>query len=125
MNNKIIIDLDDTLTFNSSSSDYSRKSPRKNVIKKLFEFRDLGYEIVVYTARNQKTYNGSIGKITKNTVPIILDWLKAHNVPFDELIVGKPWCGPNGFIVDDRAIRPDEFINLSQAGIETLLKNEK
>jgi capsule biosynthesis phosphatase len=95
------------------------------VIKKLFEFRDLGYEIVVYTARNQKTYNGSIGKITKNTVPIILDWLKAHNVPFDELIVGKPWCGPNGFIVDDRAIRPDEFINLSQAGIETLLKNEK
>ena len=50
-----------------------------------------------------------ISKKLRNTLPIIKDWLLANNVPYDEIIIGKPWCGMNGFYVDDRAIGPSEF----------------
>jgi capsule biosynthesis phosphatase len=69
-----------------------------------------------------RTYDNSIGKINIHTLPIILDWLKCHDVPFDELYVGKPWCGTEGFYVDDRAIRPSEFVRLSAEEIDQLIR---
>jgi capsule biosynthesis phosphatase len=42
-------------------------------------------------------------------------------VPFDEVIVGKPWCGFDGFYVDDRSIRPKEFKDLSYEEVKKLL----
>ncbi|HFM3195463.1 TPA: capsular biosynthesis protein, partial [Escherichia coli] len=47
-----------------------------------------------------------------------------NNIPYDEIIVGKPWCGTNGFYVDDKAIRPSEFISLSETEIAELLDKE-
>ena len=84
-------------------------------------YRDMGFEIVIFTARNMLTHQGEIGKINVHTLPIVLDWLNRHEVPYDQVIVGKPWCGTNGFYVDDRAIRPDEFKNLSRMEIKRLL----
>jgi len=71
-----------------------------------------------------RTYNGSVGLINVNTLPIILEWLEKHDVPYDEIIVGKPWCGHEGFYVDDKAIRPSEFNTLSYDEIQTLLAKE-
>ncbi len=45
-----------------------------------------------------RTYEGNVGKINVNTLPIIIDWLERHNVPYDEIYVGKPWCGHDGFM---------------------------
>ena len=67
-----------------------------------------------------KTHERSLGKIVALTVPVILDWLKKHDVPYDELHVGKPWAEAGGFYVDDRAIRPDEFVSLTHAQIVAL-----
>jgi len=47
--------------------------------------------------------------------------LVRHEIPYDELYVGKPWCGFEGFYVDDKAIRPDELVKLSYAEICQLL----
>lgn len=77
------------------------------------------------TARNMRTYEGNIGKINIHTLPIIIDWLNKHNVPFDEIIVGKPWCGNEGFYVDDRAVRPDEFSRMSMDELNTLFIKDK
>ena len=68
-----------------------------------------------------RTYQGNIGAINKHTLPIIIDWLRRHDIPYDELYVGKPWCGFEGFYVDDKAIRPDELVKLSYAEICQLL----
>ncbi|TOH10543.1 capsular biosynthesis protein, partial [Vibrio parahaemolyticus] len=76
-------------------------------------------------ARNMRTYEGNIGKINIHTLPIITKWLNEHNVPYDEILVGKPWCGHDGFYIDDRAIRPSEFVNLSYSQITQLLEKEK
>lgn len=120
--NKIVIDLDGTLTV--GGGEYIEVAPRSDVVKALREYHSQGYEIVIYTARNMRTHEGQVGKINIHTVPIILEWLNKHDIPHDELIVGKPWCGPDGFYVDDRAVRPSEFATKSPSEIEGILRED-
>lgn len=119
----IIIDLDGTLT-KANTSDYKNVLPRVDVIKKLLEYKKQGFTIIISTARNMRTFDGNVGKINIHTLPIITEWLERHNVPYDEIYVGKPWCGYEGFYIDDKAIRPSEFANLSKKEIAQLLEKE-
>lgn len=120
---KIVIDLDGTLTI-ESSAEYVNKRANHRVIKKLQELKSNGYIITIFTARNMRTYKGNIGLINIKTLPDIIEWLEKNDVPFDEVVVGKPWCGTDGFYVDDKAIRPSEFINLSIDDIKLTLEVE-
>lgn len=120
---RLVVDLDGTVTL-ADTSDYKNVSPNVDVIKKLHQYKELGYIITIFTARNMRTYEGNIGKINLYTLPTITSWLELHNVPFDEVIVGKPWCGHDGFYIDDRAIRPDEFAKLSPSEIQSLIDQE-
>lgn len=114
---RLVIDLDDTLTVANSSLPYADVSVRADVVARLRDYKANGFEVVIYTARNMRTYDGNLGKITVHTLPIITAWLNKHDVPFDEVWIGKPWCGQKGFYVDDKAIRPDEFTRLSYVEI--------
>ncbi len=116
---RIIMDLDDTIC-STKDGDYENSTPHADVVEKLRQYKALGFEIVISTSRNMRTYSGNIGKISANTLPIIIDWLNRHDVPYDEIYVGKPWCGHEGFYVDDKAIRPAEFSTLSYEQIKTL-----
>lgn len=120
----IIVDLDGTLTVDDGDRDYPEKMPNLQVVQQLRAYREQGFTIAVFTARNMRTYAGAVGKINVNTLPIVLEWLQRHDVPFDEVLVGKPWCGEDGFYVDDRAIRPSEFVTLSPEQIQDLLLRE-
>lgn len=108
---RLIMDLDNTISI-TNNGDYKNAKPVDAVIQKLHEYKNQGFEIVISSSRNMRTYEGNVGKINANTLPIIIEWLDRHNVPYDEVYVGKPWCGNSGFYVDDRAIRPDEFVEL-------------
>lgn len=121
---KLVIDLDGTLT-QANTSDYRNVLPQTDVIDQVRKYKAQGFEIVISTARNMRTYDGNIGKINIHTLPIITEWLDKHNVPYDEILVGKPWCGHEGFYVDDRAIRPSEFASLNIDEINQLLEKEK
>lgn len=116
---RIIIDLDDTISF-TTAGDYPNALPNQPVVGKLREYRDMGFTIVIATSRNMRTYEGNVGLINANTLPIILEWLRKHDVPYDEILTGKAWCGFEGFYVDDKSIRPDEFVNLSYEEIRQL-----
>ncbi len=83
--------------------------------------REQGFRIVISTARNMNTYGGNVGQINIKTLPTILSWLDRHDIPYDEVLVGKPWCGFEGFYVDDKAIRPDEFVALDLPAINALV----
>ena len=72
-----------------------------------------------------RTHESNVGRITAMTVPMILEWLQKHDVHFDEIVVGKPWCGEDGFYVDDRTIRPSEFTSLSFEEITDLIAAER
>lgn len=121
---RLIIDLDGTLTIDSRDADYPDKAPNREAIAKLRDYRTAGFEIVIHTSRNMRTYAGAVGKINVHTLPGIIDWLDRHDVPYDEVVVGKPWCGTEGFYVDDRSIRPSEFARLSHEEIKRLLDAE-
>lgn len=121
---RLIMDLDDTIC-STSNGDYKNSIPDFDVIQKLNDYREKGFAIAISTSRNMRTYGGDIGKINANTLPIIIEWLKKHNVPYDEIIVAKPWCGMEGFYVDDKAIRPSEFKQKSYEEILQLLSKEK
>ena len=116
----IVMDLDGTLTIDEPGVPYPDMRPNEPVLRKLREYREAGFTIAIYTARNMKTHAKSVGKITAATLPGILEWLKRHEVPYDELYVGKPWPEKDGFYVDDRAIRPDEFVRLSHEEVMAL-----
>jgi len=118
---KLIIDIDDTLTIHNSSNDYSTKKINSDLLNKIIEYKNDGFVICLFTARNMNTYNQNLGMINKNTAPILLKWLEVNNVPYDEILFGKPWCGVDGFYIDDKAIRPSEFINLSHDEIKELI----
>jgi capsule biosynthesis phosphatase len=120
--NTLVLDLDGTLAQSDGACAYEDARPRPEVIRRAREYSERGFRIAIFTSRNMRTFSGQIGRINAVTVPTIVDWLRAHDVPFDELHVGKPWCGENGFYVDDRAIRPGEFANLGHDEIAALLK---
>jgi capsule biosynthesis phosphatase len=119
----LVLDIDDTITHSNTQVPYSEIEPRIEVIKKIREYKKSGFKITFYTSRNMRTYEGSIGKINAFTLPVILTWLDKNDVPYDEVIVGKPWCGHDGFYVDDKAIRPSEFINLSYDEVLKLIND--
>ena len=118
------MDLDSTITL-GDTSDYRNVSPNIEVIQKLISYKEEGFTITIFTARNMRTYEGNVGLINVHTLPIITEWLAKHSVPYDEIIVGKPWCGKEGFYIDDRAVRPSEFASMSFEEITELLDKEK
>ncbi len=121
---RLVFDLDNTLTI-EGTGDYKNVKPRTDIVEKLKEYHAQGFEIIINTARNMRTFNNSVGKITANTLPVILAWLEKHEIPYDEIHVAKPWCGTDGFYIDDKAIRPSELRDLDYEQIQQLLAKEK
>lgn len=121
---RLVFDLDGTLALDEPDRPYEARRPNPAVVERLRSYRAEGFEIVICSARNMRTHEGSIGKINAKTLPVILEWLDRHDIPYDEIHVGKPWCGTEGFYVDDKAVRPSEFVQLSRDEIADLLARE-
>jgi len=121
----IVIDVDGTLCAKKRPDEsYDAVEPIPAVIERLREYKSSGFHVILATSRNMNTYDGSIGLITANTAKILLAWLDRHEVPYDELHVGKPWAGKGGFYVDDKAVRPDEFLKLNYEEILALVGSD-
>lgn len=106
-----VFDIDGTICpIKKENEKYEDLIPYKNIVRKLKEYHEEGAKIVLYTSRNMNSYEGNIGLINVHTAKILLKWLETWNIPYDEIIYGKPWPGKFGFYVDDRAVRPDEFL---------------
>lgn len=124
LHKRLVVDLDDTITI-TKNGDYVNSKPIQPTINMLKKYKTDGFEIVIHSSRNMRTYEGNVGKINIYTLPNIINWLNNHDVPYDEIIVGKPWCGFDGFYIDDKSIRPSEFHSMSYNEIQEILKKEK
>lgn len=121
---RAVMDIDGVLA-KKDDVDYKKREPDEEVLERLREYHERGFTIVLYTARNMNTHEGRIGKINADTAPTLLEWLEKHDVPYDEIHYGKPWCGGEGFYVDDKAIRPSEFLSMSHEEIRELVLEEE
>lgn len=108
---RLIVDVDGTLTIDEPAVSYADRKPRLAVIRKVNALYEKGVEIILYSARNMRTHEENLGKINKYTLPVLLQWLDRHSVKFHEIHMGKPWCGFEGFYVQQRSLRPRRFLD--------------
>jgi capsule biosynthesis phosphatase len=121
----IVFDVDGTLCpIRKPDEDYSELEPFEEMISLLREYKSKGFYIILYSARNMNTFQGNVGRIAAVTGKQLMEWLERHEIPYDEMHLGKPWPGRGGFYVDDKSIRPDEFLKLSYEEILALIGEE-
>lgn len=109
-----VMDLDNTICEANPDKrkSYSDLQPLVGVIKKMYELkRSTGCKFIIHTARGMKTY-GSKDLVDLNIRHDIISWLDTHNVPYDELVTGKPGYDKDTervFYVDDRSLSRHQF----------------
>jgi capsule biosynthesis phosphatase len=108
----LVIDIDHTICIpNDSEKDtiekYGKAKPISEMIQSIHKAKERGYRIVLFTARRMATHDGDINKVIEDVGEITIAWLKEHNVPYDELMFGKPNAV---YYVDDKALKPHEFV---------------
>ena len=121
--NTIVFDVDGTICpIKKVNEEYKDLRPYADMVKKIRKLKEEGYKIVFFTARNMRTYNADINKILKYTKPVLETWLQKWEIPYDEVIYGKPYPGKEGFYVDDKTLRPDELLSMNKDEISLFLK---
>lgn len=100
---RICVDLDGTIAKNKvGEQTYADVEPIDDAVETLQELRDEGFYIIIHTARNMGTYKNNLGKVIAMQAKVVLDWLEKYNVPYDELLFGKPNVD---YFIDDKGIR--------------------
>ena len=116
-----VFDIDGTICpIKRSDERYEDLVPFPEMVERIRAYKEQGARIVLLTSRNMNSYNGNIGLINVKTAPILLAWLSKWDIPYDEVVYGKPWPGHNGFYVDDRTVRPDEFLHKSVEELDAI-----
>ena len=105
-----VFDIDGTICkIKGKGERYEDLVPYPEIVEKMRYYKEQGAKIILYTSRNMNSYNGNLGLINVHTAPVLLEWLKKWDIPYDEIVYGKVWPGHKGFYVDDRTIRPDGY----------------
>ena len=121
-----VFDIDGTLCpVKKAEERYEDIVPYADMLQKLREYKAGGAKIVLFTSRNMNTYSGNIGLINKNTAKVLAAWLEKWGIPYDEILYGKPWPGHKGFYVDDRTVRPNEFLNYTVEELDKICRDSK
>ena len=110
----LVFDVDGTLCpVKGEGESYAELPPHTAMVARLRAYREEGYYVILQTSRNMRSFDGNVGLLNARTLPELIDWLARHEIPYDEIHVGKPWAGHEGFYIDDRAVRPAEFLDLA------------
>ncbi len=122
----LVMDIDGTICpIKRKDQEYIDVVPYKEIVEKMREYKTGGAKIVLYTSRNMNTYKGNLGMINANTAKVLMKWLEKWDIPYDEILYGKPWPGHRGFYVDDRCVRPDEFLKYSEEELDAICKGSR
>lgn len=123
-NKRLVVDVDGVIA-QKGDGPYEEKTADPKILSRLRQYKKKGFYIILYTARNMRTHEGRLGKINAETAPVLVDWLEEKGIPYDEIYYGKPWCGHEGFYIDDKAIRPSEFLSMGKKEILSMLEKEE
>ncbi|MGM1050637.1 MAG: capsular biosynthesis protein [Bacillota bacterium] len=103
---KVVVDLDGTIcTLKKNGESYNDVIPLPGAIETLNWLHREGHKIIIYTARNMRTCDGNVGRVIKNVGKITIDWLEKYNIPYDEIVFGKP---DGDIYIDDKGF---QFMN--------------
>jgi len=101
---RICFDLDNTLvTYPDVPNDYSTVKPIEPMISLVQRLHNEGHTIIIHTARRMATHKNNVGSVIRDIGRQTFDTLEKFNIPYDELLFGKPIAD---IYIDDRAINP-------------------
>lgn len=106
-----VFDLDGTICvpnnqFPDTHRRYRQATPVDHVVAYMRRCRADGIRIVIHTARRMVTHGGDVTEVIADVGQVTRDWLARHDVPYDDLVFGKPY---GDVYVDDKAVRPEEL----------------
>jgi len=109
----LVVDLDHTLcvgdlNIESSVERYANAKPINETIEKVREAHSNGWYITILTARHMRSCHNDVELAFNKLSRITADWLDRHDVPFDQLVFGKPY---GMWYIDDKAMTLDTFLN--------------
>lgn len=107
--NRFVVDIDDTISF-TSNRDFENSKPNQPVINKINELYKKGWEIILFTARGDKSCSSLLEKEIKYRL-ITEEWLKKNSVLYSKLVFGKMNAD---YYVDDKNMSIEEFLNFKE-----------
>jgi capsule biosynthesis phosphatase len=127
MKQTFIIDIDDTILTSpikeNGKYDYDNSSPINSTIERIRTLKQSEHTIILFTARGMKTFKGNVKKIEAEHKERLLNWLKINDVPYDDIIFGKPW-GANPIYVDNRNLSLHSFVTGNPEFFENIINAE-
>ena len=117
---RIVFDLDGVICeLKRPSESYADVIPKNEIIEKMKDLKKDGHYLIIHTGRHMRTCDGNVSKVIEKIGKITEDWLKKWNVPYDELIFGKPYAD---MYIDDLGIEFSTMNNLNKK-IESMQPN--
>lgn len=128
---RILMDIDDTISRvdytlydHDDEIDFTQAIPNMKMINKIKELISKGINVTLYTARGMPLTNDA-EQARATRIDDLQCWLYKIGLGDIEVIFGKQWCWMEGFYVDDRSIRPSEFLENDLDGIKKILSDEQ
>eukprot|EP00929_Paragymnodinium_shiwhaense_P040364 TRINITY_DN21091_c0_g1_i1.p1 TRINITY_DN21091_c0_g1~~TRINITY_DN21091_c0_g1_i1.p1 ORF type:complete len:835 (-),score=152.07 TRINITY_DN21091_c0_g1_i1:82-2586(-) len=99
---RFVFDLDGTLvTHPKRRGDYASVEPIEQNVALVRSLKAAGHYIIVWTSRESERHSGNVGAIVAAVGRQTLDTLDKLQIPYDELLFGKPHAD---LYIDDRAV---------------------
>jgi len=99
---RICLDVDGTLCeLKNRHDDYADVRPLPHAAESIRKLRASGHYVILATARHMKTCGANVGLVVARQGPTLIEWLRRHDIEYDELWFGKPHAD---LYVDDRAM---------------------
>ena len=121
---KIIVDCDGVIAGKDEGGDYAIAPPLEHGISQVNKLYDMGYEIVLYTARYGERKAGNLNEMYEAGYREWIDWLTKYGVKYHHAFMGKP---AGVLYIDDKAarVRDDNEMGWSEVWKEVSeLKNK-
>lgn len=100
--NTLIIDCDGVIADKTHGGEYGKANPLEYGIEQVNKLYDMGYTIVIYTARYGDREKGNIHLQYERGYREWTDWLNKHGVKYHHAFMGKP---AGIMYIDDKAAR--------------------
>ena len=99
---KLIVDCDGVIAGKELGGDYSKAPPLQHGIDQVNKLYDMGYEIILFTARYGERRKGNLHQMYEAGYREWIDWLNEHGVKYHHAYMGKP---AGVLYIDDKAAR--------------------
>jgi len=115
---RVVVDLDNTLV--TLNENYSNVQPVSHIVNFVRHLKSQGHEVIIHTARGMVSSSGNVGKLVKNIGRLTLDSLDSLDIPYDEIVFGKPY---GDLYIDDKGFNTYQIDLFKDMGFYNYMKS--